>query len=313
MANQLLITLVNSILGENKISSRGNVAYVCPFHTSIPAGKKNFEINFTENKEGINQWHCWGCDARGKKLISLFKKLKVSEQKIEELKSYVKIYDYEEKEKSKEELPIELPKEFKSLVSPKGLMSRHALVYLKKRRVSPNDIIKYGLGYCEEGKYKNMIILPSFDEDGKLNYFTGRSFEEDPYKKYENPPISRNIVPFELYINWNVPVILVEGIFDAIAVKRNVIPLLGKNISNNLMKKLVESKVKKIYIALDKDASKQALHHCEKLMNEGKEVYLVDLKDKDPSKMGTKNFINLIQSTLPLTYKDLLEKKLEKI
>ena len=70
---------------------------------------------------------------------------------------------------------------------------------------------------------------------------------------------------------------------------------------------------KKLYIALDKDAIKQALNFCESLMNEGKEVYLVDLNDKDPSDMGFLNFTNLIQNTLPLTFSNLLEKKLQRI
>jgi hypothetical protein len=97
--------------------------------------------------------------------------------------------------------------------------------------------------------------------------------------------------------------------FDAIAIKRNVIPLLGKNIQSSLMKKIINSKVQKIYIALDKDAIKQALNFCETLMNEGKEVYLVDLEEKDPSEMGFEKFTNLIQNTYSLTFSDLLEKK----
>ena len=76
------------------------------------------------------------------------------------------------------------------------------------------------------------------------------------------------------------------------------------------MKKIVTSAVEKIYIALDKDAQKQALNFCERLMNEGKEVYLVNLEDKDPSEMGFKNFTKLIQETYPLTLSELLEKKL---
>ena len=50
-------------------------------------------------------------------------------------------------------------------------------------------LTKYNLGYCEYGNYKNMIIIPSYDENGKLNYFTGRSFEKDPYRKYRNPEV----------------------------------------------------------------------------------------------------------------------------
>jgi DNA primase len=155
-----------------------------------------------------------------------------------------------------------------------------------------------------------MIIIPSYDENGKLNFFTGRSFEKEPFIKYKNPDTSRDIVPFGLFINWSLPLILCEGPFDAIAIKRNAIPLLGKNLQNNLMKKIVSSTVQKIYIALDSDAMKQAIKFAEELMNEGKEIYLVELKDKDPSSMGFVNFTKLIQKSFPLTQYELMEKKL---
>jgi hypothetical protein len=94
------------------------------------------------------------------------------------------------------------------------------------------------------------------------------------------------------------------------AIKRNVVPLLGKNIQSSLMKKLVESKVQKIYIALDNDAISKALGFCEQLLDIGKEVYLVELEGKDPSEMGFENFTKLIQTVSPLTQYKLMEKKL---
>ena len=123
--------------------------------------------------------------------------------------------------------------------------------------------------------------------------------------------MSKDTVPFEVFINWSSPLVLVEGMFDALAVKRNAIPLLGKHIQRELMKKIVTSQVQKIYIALDKDAQKDAVKFCEQLMNEGKEIYLVDLEDKDPSEMGFKAITHLIQNTLPLNQYDLMAKKLE--
>tara|TARA_A100000164_G_C21480623_1_gene573232 strand:- start:147 stop:623 length:477 start_codon:yes stop_codon:yes gene_type:complete len=158
-----------------------------------------------------------------------------------------------------------------------------------------------------------MIIIPSYDENGRLNYFTGRSFEKDPYRKYKNPETSRNIIPFELFINWDLPLVLCEGPFDAIAIKRNAIPLLGSNIQSNLMKKIVTSTVKKIYIALDTDAMKKALKFAEEFINQGKEVYMVELQGKDPGEMGFTNFTKLIQTTTPLTQYNLMEKKLQLI
>jgi len=308
MINQALVAITNSILGTGKATSKGNYAYVCPFHTSNPPGKKNFEINFTKNTKGENPWHCWGCNAKGKKLAQLFKLMGVPQEKILELKPYLKTDGIEKIIPTQNE-KLSLPKEFISLINPSlSIMAKHALNYIKKRGITSEDIIKYNLGYCEEGKYMNHIIVPSYDENGTLNYFTARSFEKDNKSK-KNPSVSRDIIPFGFFINWDLPLILCEGPFDAMAIKRNAIPLLGKNIQSNLMKKIVMSSVSKIYIALDRDAQKQALGFCEKLMNEGKEVYLVDMDDKDPSEMGFKNFTNLIQNTTPLTFSNLLSKK----
>jgi DNA primase len=307
MVNQLLVTLVNSVLGSGKATARNNYAYHCPF---CHHHKPKMEVNLTENREGKNPWHCWACDVRGTTIYSLFKQLKVDVSKFTELKSLVKT------SKSIKETQVvssvSLPNEYISLnnVDNSGIMARHALAYLKNRHVSKYDILKYNIGYCKEGLYKNMIIIPTYDIDGRLNYFTARSFEKEPYVKYRNPSASRDIIPNEHLINWNVPVIICEGLFDAMAIKRNAVPLLGKNIQSSLMKKIVTSVVDKIYIALDRDAIKQALKFCERLMAEGKEVYLVDLQDKDPSEMGFENFTKLIQKTVPLTYYDLMEQKL---
>jgi DNA primase len=158
-----------------------------------------------------------------------------------------------------------------------------------------------------------MIIIPSYNDQGNINYFTARNFNKNSKIKFRNPDTSKDIIGFELFINWNVPIILCEGMFDAIAIKRNVIPLLGKTIQPNLMKKIINSSVQKIYIALDRDAIKQALEFCETLINEGTEVYLLDLSEKDPSDLGFERFTNLIQNTYPLTFSNLLEKKMNLI
>ena len=305
--NELLVALVNSILGSGKKTAGGNYAYTCP-HCNHH--KPKLEINFDSHKNKANPWHCWACDVRGKSVIPLLRKANAPQDKIEYAKTLVvdSSYNYVEKTYA----ALTLPSEFISLssVDSPTLSMRHAQAYIKNRGVSNHDILQYNIGYCEEGLYKNMIILPTYDAEGSLNYFTARSFEKDPFTKYRNPSVSRDIIPNEYFINWNIPVILCEGIFDAIAIKRNAIPLLGKSIQSSLMKKLIVSAVDKIYIALDSDALKQALRFCEKLMAEGKEIYLVDLQDKDPAEIGFANFTKLIQNTFPLTYSQLLSKKL---
>lgn len=309
MVNELLVNLVNSVLGTGKRTARGNQAYTCPF---CHHHKPKLEVNFTENKEGNNPWNCWTCGKKGKTIRSLFKQIPVDASYFQELNKLVKNITIEDIGEIKHNI-LDLPKEYKNFFNNRDIITKHALSYLKKRNISKQDIIKYNIGYCDSGQYSKMIIIPSYDAAGKLNYFTARSFEKDPFTKYRNPETSRDIIPFELFINWDLPIILCEGPFDAMAIKRNVIPLFGKNIQPSLMKKLVESKVQKIYIALDNDAIKQALGFCEQLLDIGKEVYLVELKGKDPSEMGFEHFTKLIQNTTPLTHYKLMEHKLQLI
>lgn len=306
MVNHILVTLVDSVLGSSKKTSNGNYAYHCPFCNHH---KPKLEINFTENKKGHNPWHCWVCNNRGKSIFTLLKKADAPPEKIAEAKSYIKTGL--QVEESTKVVSLELPKEYHPLYAPtKDIVAKHALAYLNSRGITMDDIIKYDIGYCGYGEYANMIIIPSYDNKGQLNYFTARNFSKTSTRKYKNPSVSRDIIPFELLINWDSPIILCEGPFDAIAIKRNAIPLLGKNIQSTLMKKIVLSKVEQIYIALDQDAQKSALDFCEYFMNEGKEVHLLELNDKDPSELGFKEFNKLIQLSQPLTLSGLLSKKL---
>ena len=86
--------------------------------------------------------------------------------------------------------------------------------------------------------YNIRIIIPSYDSDGILNYFIGRHFYGGKFK-YRNPSISKDVVGFELFINWDEPIILCEGVFDAMAFKRNAIPLFGKNVMKLSIKNLL--------------------------------------------------------------------------
>ncbi|NQX84287.1 MAG: hypothetical protein HRS57_03760, partial [Mycoplasmataceae bacterium] len=123
-----------------------------------------------------------------------------------------------------------------------NFIKKHALDYLQKRNVTEQDILKYNIGYCDSGMYSNRIIIPSYDVDGKLNFFVGRDFYNSKMK-YRNSPTTKDIIGFDLFINWDEPIVLCEGVFDAIAIKRNAIPLFGKTILSILMKKIYDNKV----------------------------------------------------------------------
>ena len=309
MINNALLHTVNSVLGNGKKTSNNNYAYKCPFCTHH---KQKLEINLQPNIKEETPWHCWVCNAKGKTLLGLFKKLKSSPDKISELKS---ILGFTPKETIVSTIvKVTLPKEYKPLVNlvRTDIVAKHALMYLKKRGITKSDILKYNIGYCENGKYSGRIIIPSYDKNSIINYFIARSFDPNSTKKYDAPKCNKNeLIGFEYFINWNVPVILCEGIFDAIAIKRNAVPLLGKTIPRALMMKLIDPCVKTVYVSLDRDALKDALKYAEELLNLGKDVYLVDLQDKDPSDMGFEKFTKLVHDAEQLTLGELLYKKLE--
>ena len=302
MENMLLLTKLEGVLGKSIPTSRGNYSFKCP---SCNHRKHKLEINLTSQ-----QYHCWVCDIKGSRISSVLKRTKASPDKLSE------IYPLLPKGKGKIEhadTTILLPDEYKPLheISSKDIMAKHAIKYLKSRGITKNEILKYNMGYCDGGLYNKMVIIPSYNSSGGLNYFIARSFEEDAWIKYRNPKVSKDVIGLESFVNFNVPLILCEGIFDAIAIKRNVIPLFGKTISNELKKKLALSKVDKIYIALDKDAMKQAIKHAKDLMDAGKEVYMIDLEDKDPSDMGFKAFTQLISKTKPMTLSSFMAYKIK--
>jgi DNA primase len=311
MNNTALLFLIESVLGKGQSTSKGNVAFKCPFCTHH---KNKMEINLNTTSKRENFWHCWVCGAKGKTLISLFKKIKAPKGKIDELNILI---IPAKKEQHTEQGILELPKEFIPLYKPvedkiTQIEAKHAIKFLKKRGITQDDIIKYNIGFCKEGKYEGRVIILSYDEDKKLNYFIARDYKDASPQKYKNPPVSaKDVIGFELYINWDAPIILVEGIFDALTIKRNVIPLFGKVIHGKLMEKLVKSSVNRIYIALDADARRDALKQAEMLMSYGKEIYLVEMEGKDANEIGFENFLNTIEQTVPLNLHSLLEKKLQ--
>jgi DNA primase len=313
MDNTALLFLVESVLGKGQSTSKGNYAFKCPFCTHH---KNKMEISLRTTAKRENFWHCWVCGAKGKTILTLFKKIKAPQDKIAELNILIVP---SKKEEHIDISTLELPKEFISLSKPvedkiAQIEAKHALKFLKKRGVTQDDIIKYNVGFCKDGKYGYRVIIPSYDENSKLNYFIARDYKEPSLQKYKNPPASaKDVIGFELYINWDAPIILVEGMFDALTIKRNVIPLFGKVIHGKLMEKLVKSSVDRIYIALDNDARRDALKQAEMLMSYGKEVYLVEMEGKDANEIGFEQFLNTLERTIPLNLQSLIEKKLQLI
>ena len=305
MDSNKIVYLLDRVIGSKgqKLKKPNEYMYWSPF---VVHHKPKLQVNIVTGK-----WHCWVSNAGGHSLFQLFKKLSATNDQFIELRGIVDeiSYGYESKEVRKER-KVELPKEFLSLVykhpSP---VYKNAMYYLSKREITYEDILKYNIGYCDQGLYTNRVIIPSYNEDGQLNFFVGRDIFESKMK-YRNSPTSKDVVGFELFINWDEPIVLCEGPFDAIAIKRNAIPLFGKTVLSNLRRKIIEKKVKQVYISLDRDAILDSIKMVEDFMKNDIDVYFVNLPEKDPSDLGFENVIPLLKETEKMKFSDLMRYKL---
>jgi DNA primase len=301
-----LLGSIENILGKSHKRARDNYAFHCPFCNHR---KPKLEINMATNEEGKNFWECWVCQTRGQSIRSLLRQLKTPKDQASEILKYLPKGTYVE---YKGLSIIELPKEYQPLhsASTTSVVANLVRKYLYERGLSDNDFIKYGIGYATTGEYGGRVIIPSFSESSTLNFFVARTYDGN-YFKYKNPEASKDIIFFDSLINWSQPIILCEGVFDAMAIRRNAIPILGKSISTSLYKKIITSKVQDIYVALDTDARDKAIEIAEKFLNQGKRVFLIKLPGKDPSEMGFKAFTEHIQTAEELDLSGIMLHKLD--
>lgn len=307
--DKLVVTdILDSILGMGSSLPNDEMAYYCPF---CHHHKPKLQINLNSQK-----FHCWVCDSKGNTIGFLLRKLNCDHSKINTINTIYGSNYYNSVENDYDEvIKLKLPNEFKRLnekeitIDPTFDFVKH---YLHTRGIDDSIIIKYNIGYCESGMYANRIIIPSYDKNNQLNYFMARSYNDNNFK-YKNPPISKNVIGFENQINWKYEITLCEGVFDAIAIRRNAIPLFGKFISKRLMEAIFFNKVKKIRIMLDTDAQDQANKYVNYFTKNDIEVVNIIPTEKDPSELGFNSTQELIRQSKTTRWDDMIKVKLKGI
>ena len=304
---QSVINILDDVLGPGTSMKNDEQAHYCPF---CHHHKKKLQINLQSQK-----WHCWVCDSKGKRIQSLLRRLHVDSRKLKKIfEIYGDDYVVYSNNTEDEKVELRLPKEFRSLLEePKGInpLFRKVKEYARKRNISEGDIKRYNIGYCDSGHYANRIIIPSYDRDNRLNYFIARSVFDEEKFKYKNPPVSKNVIMFENQINWDEPITLVEGVFDAMAVKRNAIPLLGKFVPKKLNDSIYGNNVKDINILLDEDAQDQALKYTIQFQNQGIDTKNIKPTNKDASDMGFSEVNSKLKESEETGFGDIISQKLK--
>ena len=233
--------------------------------------KPKLSLNFDKNV-----FKCWVCDYVGKD-ISWLVHFHGSPENKSQWNSLVGIVDFSEVDNDKEIIEVSLPEEFITLtgkeINPLSIPARQ---YLMSRGLTRDDLVWWKMGYCPDGKYKQRVIIPSFDMKGNLNYFIARSYTSGEWQKYCNPPAEKDFIFNELYLDWDKDITIVEGVFDAI-VAGNAIPLLGSTLRENsyIFQKIIAN-CDKVYIALDSDAKAKEFKISELFRLYGVDVYRIN-------------------------------------
>lgn len=113
--------------------------------------------------------------------------------------------------------------------------------------------VNYEMHCCCEGDFRSRVILPIY-QDGKMVYFQARTLVNSD-KKYKNPTSPKSSIIFNKD-KWDLskPIVITEGLLDAISIGNQGTMCLGASISDSFFEKLPDN----VIISLDNDETGRA-------------------------------------------------------
>jgi DNA primase len=297
------LSILSRILGSHYQTNDEHL-FFCPY---CKHEKRKFSVNLRRNV-----YKCWICNQRGRSLYRVVRRFgsfkdqegwrALTGAPREDLSLFETLFEAQKEEEIIQ--VVDLPKDFKSLTRKKlDQRGKRMAKYLENRGIDKKDILQWKIGYCSQGRYRDRVIFPSFNESGNPNYFVARSITEEDFK-YLNPAASRNIIFNELYLDFDKEITIVEGIFDAMKAG-NAVPILGSTLSENslLFKKIIKHDTP-ILLALDKDAKWKAVKIKRLLLKYGIEVRELDLEEYEDVGEMSKDEFNRLSSTASFIQED---------
>ena len=301
-------------LGHYKTMAGANHYFECP-----SCHHHNHKLTVNVEK---SVWNCFHCGIKGKSFLYLLKLAGVSNTK-----QYKKVFN-EEAKKNLEQIDnifgdhipervvpkLALPKGYENLFKNlEKAFYKPAVQYLLNRGVTKEDILKYDIHYSVSDQ---RILFPSYDREHRLNYYVARTIQSFESYKYKNATASKKEVIFnEHLIEWDKPLYVVEGIFDAILSRKNAVPILGSNVGSGalLFKRLLQNHTE-VIIALDADAKKKMFKMINELVKYNIPVTYVDWKSegRDIAEMGSDKFEEIVTSgsVKSFTFEDQIKERL---
>lgn len=276
---------------------------VCPV-CGKPGGKFGIYIGPEINKKSLFMSHCFSCGHTTKDLDQLLDLLGRPDLKIEDKASFTPLeipefYKLEEDEIDDELSVIEMPEGWKRTF-------RNG--YLKKRGFNADDFIYFPVGTTRglNFRFDDYVVFPIIDNGDIVGYVSRHTWSKDEIDEYNTQARRKGKYEIRRYNNstdndfvkllYNYDavvedetdtVILVEGVFDVIALVRKlelydyhrvaVVATFGKKISQTQIYKLQSKGVQTIVIGYDNDARAGIIKAAESL-TEYFDVYIANLQ-----------------------------------
>ena len=290
------VRLIRAAFGGGTIDGRGvNIAVECP--SCGKSGKRKLSIHLE-----TGQCHCWVCGLRAKRVSSVLYK-HVSRDVAEEYRSACeggKSLDAIDDEAPVEE-KLSLPEDFRPVFSRSTLSdtdARQAARYLMGRGLSPDDIVRFRLGTAPS--IRRRVVIPSFDSEGSLNFYTGRSIDPSVTLRYTNSQTKKTDVVFnEINIDWSKELVVVEGPFDLMKCPDNSTCLLGSSLgTGHLLFHKIAANRTPVILALDADMRSKTQKIAELLHSYDCSVRILDVssRGKDVGEMAHAEVVDALKT-----------------
>lgn len=275
--------IVNSLY-SGKVNSNGWVRLNCPV-CEERTGKDDKRAAFGFNVKTLF-YSCFKCGFKGK--------LKESPDEIQTI----------EIRESHDPVAIGQPEGFIPLASEEGrtaLSLEPARDYLMNRGIPQKLWKEANIGACAFGKYEGRIVVPVLGEQNEWLGWVGRIWVKKGHMPYLYPPgMSRGDILYNISAlkeNLDKPIMVVEGVFDVLALWPDAVAILGKP-SHWQVQMLAQSK-RPISVVLDGDAWQEGLALSLTLRTMGQRAGYVRLPPKkDPDEVDRTWLNNQVEESI---------------
>jgi DNA primase len=292
------IQTLADLLGSGWHRAGTSLQMSCP-NAPYSAGHKGVDSHFSfgiKAADGPSVCHCFACQIGGT-VLEVFSRLFAQCRVSKDVFAYVQEVERFDLKGVIERLArrrnrvaqVRGPGTFNLLEFTKTCHSQwtQASKFLMVRGVTEEEVKRYRIGFDE---VRSRVTFPFFSKDGDCVACTGRMVG-DGQPKYWRYPTTNEAVLFgeEQVDNSLQQVVLVEGPFDCIRVRRllpNVLALNSLNLSSRQCERLLEF-ANTVYLMLDgDDAGKLGIEKIGSALRRRVRVFVLDVLDGiDPDQM----------------------------